>query len=154
MNTKKCSKCKEVKQVSDFSKDKGQKSGYACRCKECSTQVSKESYYKHREKRIEAGKKWREKAGKEYFQEKHLNNTYGITSDDRKRLLIEQNHKCAICGIDEIEAHKNKLFVDHNHETNKVRALLCHNCNTLIGHCKESEDILLKSIQYLRKHKE
>lgn len=152
---KKCSKCKTEKDISEFNKDKNQSSGLQCRCKECANAASRESYHKNPKdiKRSKA-KKWRENAGKEYFAEKHLINTYGITLQQRNDLLVNQQHKCDICGVDEINAVKGKLVVDHCHTTGKVRSLLCHNCNTLIGHCKESEDTLLKAIQYLRKHSE
>lgn len=154
MKTKLCSKCKQEKELFCFSKDKHQKNGLQCRCKDCSAEAARKSYYKNKDKALIKNRTWREKTGKEYFAERHLINTYGITGKERNVLLANQNHKCDICGIDEVDATKSKLYVDHCHTTGKVRALLCHNCNTLIGHCKESEDVLLKAIQYLRKHKE
>lgn len=154
MNTKKCHICKETKDISAFGKDSTTKSKLSARCKECSRKICSNYYNKNKEIQKEKKKEYREKVGKEYFAERSLINKYGITLKERNEILVNQNHKCDICGIDEVEAVKSKLFVDHNHTTNKVRALLCHNCNTLIGHCKESEDILLKAIQYLRKHKE
>lgn len=53
---------------------------------------------------------------------------------------------CAICG------DKKKLSVDHCHETKKIRSLLCIKCNTMLGNCKESVDILKKAIKYLLLH--
>ena len=47
-----------------------------------------------------------------------------------------------------------KLCVDHNHATGKVRKLLCHDCNTMIGKAKEDIQILESAINYLKKHKE
>lgn len=152
---KKCSKCKLEKDISEFSKDKNQKSGFQCRCKECSNKASRESYHKGSKEHIrKRSKEWRDKAGKDYFANRHLINMYGITIEQRNEMLVSQNHKCSICGVDEVNAVKGKLVVDHNHTTGSIRALLCHNCNTLIGHCKESEDVLLNAIQYLRKYSE
>ena len=141
MLTQTCKKCGEEKPIEDFGKTTDRKSGRKTQCKKCEWKIRKDSSDYNTKK-------------KKYNEEYHLNKKYGLTVEGRKELLISQNHKCAICGIDEVEAKRGKLLVDHNHETGQVRELLCHNCNVLIGHCKESEDILLKSIQYLRKHKE
>jgi hypothetical protein len=44
-----------------------------------------------------------------------------------------------------------ELAVDHNHETGQVRDLLCHNCNALLGMCREDKAVLLAAIKYLWK---
>jgi len=48
-----------------------------------------------------------------------------------------------ICGSQE------KLVVDHNHNTNKVRGLLCNHCNRGLGHFRDNTETLLKAIDYL-----
>lgn len=58
-------------------------------------------------------------------------------------LLIKQDYVCAICG------ELTKLHVDHSHVTNKVRGLLCHNCNVAIGHLKDDPDIIKKAYEYI-----
>ena len=60
---------------------------------------------------------------------------YGITLLQYNKLLSTQDGVCILCG--KKDAYKNKgrnLFVDHNHQTNIVRGLLCSRCNTMIGH--------------------
>lgn len=52
------------------------------------------------------------------------------------------------------EENRNGLFIDHNHETGKIRQLLCLNCNTLLGHASDDIEILTKAIIYLNKHRE
>jgi uncharacterized protein with ParB-like and HNH nuclease domain len=47
---------------------------------------------------------------------------------ERALLSIAQDDKCAICGRPESD-FKNRLAVDHNHRTKKVRGLLCFQCN-------------------------
>jgi len=66
-------------------------------------------------------------------------------------LLEEQNYSCAICGIQEEELTK-KLAVDHNHETNIVRGLLCNGCNLGLGQFKDSVVLLSFAIEYLEQH--
>jgi len=39
--TKTCSKCKAVKELAEFQKDKGKASGYKSSCKECANEVTR-----------------------------------------------------------------------------------------------------------------
>lgn len=55
---------------------------------------------------------------------------YGITLEDYNQMLDTQNGVCAICGK---PPKKNRLAVDHNHITGKVRGLLCATCNKVLG---------------------
>ena len=41
------------------------------------------------------------------------------------------------------------LVVDHCHDTNRVRGLLCTNCNVAIGHMKDDVERLRAAISYL-----
>jgi hypothetical protein len=61
-----------------------------------------------------------------------------------------QDYSCAICGKHEDELGY-KLRVDHNHDSGKVRGLLCNGCNTSLGHFGDSVDGLQKAIDYLNK---
>lgn len=47
---------------------------------------------------------------------------------ERQKLSDAQEQRCAICKKHESE-FKNRLHVDHNHRTSKVRGLLCYSCN-------------------------
>jgi hypothetical protein len=64
--------------------------------------------------------------------------------------IKKQNNKCAICGKPQF---KKRLSIDHNHKTDKIRGLLCNNCNILIGFAKDDIEILKEAINYLRKDK-
>jgi len=81
----------------------------------------------------------------------HHKRVTNISSDHRKDLLEEQNNSCAICGINAEELSK-KLSVDHNHETNQVRGLLCNSCNLGLGQFKDSVVFLSYAIEYLERH--
>jgi len=54
---------------------------------------------------------------------------YGISVEEYNRLLDQQGGTCAICD----EAPEYHLYVDHDHETEKVRGLLCRACNFAVG---------------------
>lgn len=74
---------------------------------------------------------------------------YGLTLEDYDKLFKEQNGCCAICETHQSEL-KHSLSVDHNHETNKIRGLLCNNCNRSIGLLKDDIEVLEKAIVYLK----
>lgn len=90
----------------------------------------------------------------DYFVDKHLKYKYDISIIEYTKMLEKQQFRCAICNVHESEAIKNKLYVDHQHSTGNIRKLLCHNCNTLLGHSKEDTEILQKAISYLKEHNE
>lgn len=75
---------------------------------------------------------------------------YGLTTDEYKELYNNQNGKCAICGSDGSNGKWRKLYIDHNHESGKVRGLLCSNCNFAIGHFQDKPELLEKAAKYLR----
>jgi len=78
---------------------------------------------------------------------------YGLTPDDFDRMLKEQDGKCVICKtFTSGPLAISTLQVDHDHNTKKVRGLLCMLCNTIIGKAKEDPEILLSAVMYLIKH--
>jgi len=52
---------------------------------------------------------------------------HGIDLEDFEKLSARQEHKCGICG------REVPLVVDHCHESERIRGLLCSNCNAGIG---------------------
>lgn len=80
-----------------------------------------------------------------------LRSKYGITEVDYNRTLAEQGGRCAICRRkpeDVIENDMRRLAVDHDHETGKVRGLLCTSCNTALGFLQESPEIIQAAADY------
>lgn len=71
---------------------------------------------------------------------------YGLTFDDYSALVVEQSGRCAACDI----ATPN-LEVDHCHARGMrhVRGLLCHNCNSALGHARDDATRLQRLIGYL-----
>lgn len=77
---------------------------------------------------------------------------YNLSPSEYDDLLNKQNNNCAICGKRNESNAKSELFplcVDHCHETSKVRGLLCHNCNVLLGMSNDNINVLRKAIEYL-----
>ena len=84
---------------------------------------------------------------KNYYQTYRKYNMYGITRENYVSLIENQENKCKICEVEFIT--ENDIRIDHNHDTNKVRGLLCHSCNVAIGHMKDDVTLLKKAIEYL-----
>lgn len=133
-----CKKCHVEKPLSEYYKTTDRKSGHKTICKEC---IKSDPLTEKKKQYM-----------KEYSKKYSLKSKYNLTEEDYKELLINQNHKCAICGTDQEEVLNKKLYVDHNHQTGKVRELLCHNCNVSLGLLKESIQTLTRAIAYLDKH--
>lgn len=76
---------------------------------------------------------------------------YGITLEQYNKMLELQLGGCAICKSKPKENDKY-LVIDHNHDTNQVRGLLCNSCNLTIGYMKENELIIWNLLDYLKKH--
>ena len=89
---------------------------------------------------------------KEQQETWRLKNKYGITRDDYNKLLKDQDGTCRICKKAGQHFRQGKplpLCVDHNHETGKVRGLLCLNCNSGMGKLGDSIELLKEVIKYL-----
>lgn len=80
-----------------------------------------------------------------------LKSTYNITVDSYNLMYDNQSGCCAICGTHQSEL-KRSLCVDHCHDTNRVRGLLCHGCNFAIGFLKDSIANLNSAIKYLKEN--
>ena len=139
---KKCSHCKKQKLLDEFNKSKSSKDGLQYVCKSCNIFY----YNKNKDKIIQRTKNYSKKSEvkeKNNFRKKEKR--YGITKNDFKNMQISQNNKCKICKKESF-----KLHIDHNHQTKKVRGLLCYNCNMAIGLLKENPEIFLNAIKYLQ----
>lgn len=79
---------------------------------------------------------------------------YRLRVEDVERMFAEQAGRCKCCGdpISLIGGRKNPSYrnIDHDHETNRVRGLLCGLCNRMLGQAKESIPRLQAGINYLK----
>jgi hypothetical protein len=80
-----------------------------------------------------------------YSLKKYL---YGISKENYLSLVEKQGSKCASCGDDATGA-EHTLHIDHNHETNEIRGLLCAGCNTALGWLHDDPVRITKLAEYL-----
>jgi hypothetical protein len=74
--------------------------------------------------------------------------SYKLTDKELRQIKKKQDYKCAICKT----LLKKKFNVDHCHETNVVRGLLCYSCNTALGKFKDDVDIIYSAFNYIIKN--
>jgi len=139
---KTCVKCGQTKPLDSFYKHKKSRDGRQSACKEC-----------HREYL----RNW-QRANPDRVRASHLKRTYGMTADEYAAKLREQGGVCAVCGKTP-EENGGHLAVDHNHSCcpgerscgKCVRGLLCGTCNRGIGNFRDSTELLLAAVAYLRR---
>lgn len=79
------------------------------------------------------------------YLEYRLIRSYNIDFAERDALLDKQDGRCAICHVE-----MDTPCIDHDHETGKVRGLLCQTCNTGLGMFRDSVRNLASAIVYLQ----
>lgn len=82
-------------------------------------------------------------------RDRYLRSKYDIGLVEYEAMLIQQDGRCAVC-IDPLGGRSPHL--DHNHQTGKVRGLLCSNCNTAMGLLRENPLVMLSMVRYIANH--
>ena len=117
-----CTSCKKELPLNEFHKRTygSGNIGYQNKCKSCSTKIRK-SYYKPHEV---------------------MRRKFSLTEDQYNKLMSNTN--CQIC-----DAELTKKCIDHCHSTNKIRGILCNNCNTALGLVGDNIQTLQSMVEYL-----
>lgn len=71
---------------------------------------------------------------------------HGITATEFRDLLARQGGRCGICREPLTEQSSR---IDHDHETGRVRGLLCHRCNLGLGQFGDGPAMLRRALEYL-----
>ena len=98
------------------------------------------------------GKRWQRQnpeAANRLKRNHHFITNYGITFGEAEAILAAQGFRCAICR-DTLPKAKRARHVDHDHETGRVRGILCFRCNVGLGSFRDRPDLLADAIRYLQ----
>ena len=115
------------------------------RCASCKVEKPAEEFHKNRSR--PGGLQFQCKAcsvSAQYFTR------YGITLEQYNDMLQKQRGVCAIC--ESACPSGRSLAVDHDHNTGRVRALLCAPCNTAIGKLRDDPALIRRAADYVEKH--
>jgi len=146
MNSKQCTKCNQIKLLTEFHKVNGKSEKRRSICKLCHNEIYRNNYKKD-------PKKYRQyttsKPYRPELKRKANLKTFGLTIQQYEEMLQQQQGVCAICT--EICTSGKRLAVDHCHVTGRVRQLLCRRCNQSIGKFNDDPVLLQKAVDYLLK---
>lgn len=115
----------------------GECGGFRSKCKKCKRQTAKQKYATSLEVRLGN-------------RDRHLRRTYGITLLEYDAMVARQGGKCAACS-EKLVAGK-ATHVDHCHDTQKVRAILCHKCNVTLGNAGDDSRRLRLLANYIDRY--
>ncbi|APU39564.1 recombination endonuclease VII [Streptomyces sp. TN58] len=174
---KRCSRCKRVQPHEAFASNRSMRDGFQAYCRECQAE-----HYKARQEAagrtvrvkipVPSGHKRCPDCGEiKPHSEWELNRTssdgwasyckecraqrnrasyfkrkYGITEAERDQMIAAQGGACVICQLGPAE------HVDHDHQTGKVRGVLCFSCNAALGQFKDRPDVMRRAAAYVEGH--
>jgi len=119
-------------------------------CKRCYKQEYRKTPSGRAERKRYFGKWNKTEHGKDVRHNSDLKIKYGITLEEKQKILKQQGNKCAICGQSphtEIRA----WHLDHDHTNGMIRGVLCSRCNLGLGYFKDSPQLLNNANYYLQK---
>ncbi len=149
-----CKKCRSIKDINRYNKA-GSKS-YAYAKKYRNSNKDKKAVYNrkykeaNKDKILNEAKRWRENNVNKISSSRRKCNykrRYNTTIEEYDRMFEEQDGVCYICGEPSLA---KRLAVDHNHETGKVRGLLCARCNIWLGIFENNEELFKQFKIYLK----
>jgi hypothetical protein len=157
ISTKICRVCKEEKAYEDLAKRGKFKHADIYKtynlCKKCDNKRrqdkrnrnwSPERKEQDRIRRLEKGREY-VKANPEKTRNYRLKK-YGVTLNWLYQKIIDQEFKCTIC---ETHIDEKSAVIDHCHDKNYVRGVICNKCNTAIGFFKNNTNSMKNAIKYL-----
>ncbi len=132
LDSKTCLSCRQRKPFSEFGTR-------GTNCRECDT------------KKFRVRRKYcrRDSKDSENDRRRDLMRNHGLTQEQYDAFLLEQNGVCRVCGKTD---PSRRLAVDHDHETGKIRGLLCLRCNRAIGLLRDSSAVCRALAEYLERH--
>lgn len=149
---KRCFHCGIIKPQESFYPSGGNRKDRRGRCKACDSSCRTERRRELQARMVALGdhpeaieyrKKQRRKANLR---------CYSITPKKYLILLELQGGRCGICGSSDPKSTRSQNFhVDHDHETGRIRGLLCRVCNFGLGYFNDNLEGLMRAVAYLQK---
>ncbi len=128
-----CPKCKTPKELEEFGKGDTRAFGKTSWCKACLNERRRNHYDTDEAYRM------------------HLQFTYGLSIDQYLSMYYDQGGRCAACK-DRLELRvRKRIAVDHDHQTGRIRGLLCNACNSALGMLKDDHRRIQGLARYLKR---
>ena len=149
--------------LDQFYRAKGTRDGLRGDCRTCFQKRASARYRANPEAAKERTRRWQQENPERYRAQQqkakesgakkladrksHLKRKYGMTIEDYDGMLEAQGGGCAICG--RAPRPDISLHVDHDHETGRIRGLLCFPCNNTLGDFEDDPARLYAAADYL-----
>jgi hypothetical protein len=142
---KTCTGCKQEKSLTEFFSRGGKLSHlYKSQCKLC-MQAKRQEWAEQNREQLNDWRRNNWVASGRRFRRR------GATQKMYDEMYEAQKGCCALCN--EPEEKFSWLCIDHDHETGKIRGLLCPNCNRGIGLLGDDANLLKKAAEYIESSK-
>jgi len=82
------------------------------------------------------------KRTKDWYRDRDLRRFYSMTFEDFVSMAADTDDHCPICLVNPA------THVDHDHDTGKVRGIICNACNRLIGRLDDKKGMLERLVKY------
>jgi hypothetical protein len=151
-DSKKCRRCSEVKPFRDFSAMKDSTDGLYSYCKPCKAAMVKDYTTRNGDEvRARARQRNATPKGRLATRKANLKQSFRMTKAQFDKTWREQGKVCAICKVKR-KRNEKAFAVDHDHATDAIRGILCHDCNRALGLADDDRELLRAAAAYLRKH--
>lgn len=130
MSLKRCPKCGLEKATSDFVKNRSTRDGIGAYCKPCHATV------------VRANVRKNHGSGRDF----QLKRRYGVDSATASWLILQQGGVCAVCLVGK------PVHLDHCHESQGIRGILCFSCNRALGYFGDDVITMCRAADYLESH--
>jgi hypothetical protein len=158
-DTKTCTGCHAVKPIDEFHVDNSKARGRVSQCRACQAvrrannreaiAASKRRYRERHPERIAARTRAYQAANADRLRAKARRWRYGITADEFDARIESQGGGCAICRTPLAALRPNVVHVDHDHDSQVVRGILCGSCNRAIGALRDDPDLMRRAAAYV-----
>ena len=165
MDRKACRICGVVQPLTEFHRASDMRDAHRNECKSCFREKARARYAADPAKYIAGVKRWQQENSerlnayqREYRsrpevkrkqRDAYYRKQYGKTADEIDEIVELQGGRCLICKV-ELPERLGSRHLDHDHVTGQIRGVLCIDCNHGIGKLKDSPDLLLRAVVYLR----
>ena len=146
-----CKKCGKEKPLTEFRQRHKNPDRWEWSCKKCRSLQARNN--PNRETNVE---KYRKTDKYKNSIKKSVVSKYGLTVEEYNSMVESVGGLCEICRQPETRTFNGKvraLSIEHCHLTNKVRGIVCDNCNTALARTQESIQILESMIEYLKRNR-
>ena len=137
--------------------------GHRNDCKACNLAAKAQRYRTNPEPARQRTQRWRTENPEKYAatqaafrasggkrradRKSHLKRKFGLTVEQYDAMLANQAGGCGICG--KPLRSDISLHVDHDHETGRIRGLLCFTCNNALGDFEDDPVLLRAATAYV-----